>query len=245
MKKRIVISLWVFCLGAVVAVGQVPYIGPDIYIGEIFGTSNYGGTGGVSAFSVGTTACNLGDAEVAWYGATNQHPVIAHNLYRLEGTRFEQIGMSWLKHGFATLNGTYCSSCTPTAGQTLGVGCSDPYGSSTNGNRSNLGPRSEVNASIGYFPYPFGAPAYSGVLDRRLQVKDTDIDPTLHPTARYFVEAQYVTDDEISAGNHLDSIAWHEATFSETGGFYSMGSNEYRAWARAPRAPGGRKRATQ
>lgn len=222
MKTHFLIGLWFLSFGLVVAVGQTPYIGPDIYIGEIFGTSNYGGQGGVSAFAVGTTACNVGDTEVAWYGPTNQHPVIAHNLFRLEGMRFEQIGMSWLKHGFATLNGTYCAPCSPTAGQTLGVGCSDPYGPSTNGNRSNLGPRSEVNASIGYFPYPFGSPSYSGPLDRRLQAKDVDIDPTLHPTARYFVEAQYVTDDEISAGNHLDSIAWHEVTFSETGGVYSM-----------------------
>ena len=197
-------------------------IGPDIVVGEIIGTSNYGSVNGISAFSVGTTSCNAGDQLIGWYANTNQHPVIAQNLLRLEGGRFEQLGMSWLKHGFGTMNGTYCSPCSPTQGQTLGVGCSDPYSSGTNGMQTVLGPRCEISASQGYFPYPFGSPPISSPIDRRLQVKNTDIDPSLHPTARYFVEVQYVSPDDAMSGNGTNSSSWRQALFTELGGFYSM-----------------------
>ncbi len=216
------LTLAACCLCLILSVASAQGIGPDIVVGEIVGTSNYGSFGGISAFSVGTTSCNAGDQIIGWYANTNQHPVIGQNLLRLESGRFEQIGMSWLKHGFGTMNGTYCSPCSPTAGQTLGVGCSDPYSSGTNGMQSVLGPRSEVNASQGYFPYPFGSPPYSSQIDRRLQVKNTDIDSGLHPSARYFVEVQYVSPDDAGAGNGTNSSSWREALFTEVGGFYSM-----------------------
>ena len=43
--------------------------------------------------------------------------------------RFEQIGQSWLKHGFRAFQDPLCSgSCIPTTDEYLGVNCSDPYG---------------------------------------------------------------------------------------------------------------------
>ena len=65
---------------------------------------------------------------------TNDHPVIAQNLYRIMDGRIEQIGMSWLKHGFCALQQNACNTCTGNGnGSALGTGCSDPYGSSLNG----------------------------------------------------------------------------------------------------------------
>lgn len=220
MSRSLLAALIIFVLMTPGATSQG--IGPDIVVGEITGVTNYGSSGGVSAFSVGTTSCNAGDQIIGWYAGTNQHPVIAQNLFRLEGGRFEQLGMSWLKHGFGTMNGTYCSPCSPTQGQTLGVGCSDPYSSGTNGMQSVLGPRSEVLPSQGYFTYPFGSPAYNGNIARRLQAKNTDIDPALHPNALYFVEAQYVSPDDATSGNGTNSSAWRRAMFTENGGFYTM-----------------------
>jgi hypothetical protein len=96
------------------------------------------------------------------YCDSDQQPVIAQNLYRLAGGRFEQIGMSWLKHGFLSTNSpnAACNPQQPCAGapfggDQLGVGCTDTYTGSLNGHRP-AGMRSEVNATTGTFPFPLG-----------------------------------------------------------------------------------------
>ena len=59
--------------------------------------------------------------------------MIPMNMYRLKvvdgAQRFEQIGQSWMKHGFTALQFDACDfGCTPHPnGTRLGVGCSDPY----------------------------------------------------------------------------------------------------------------------
>ena len=148
------------------------------------------------AFSIGTNSCNVGDVWANWISFTNDHPVIAQHMYRLKNGRFEQIGMSWLKHGFFALSGSLCSGiggCQGDfSGRHLGVGCSDPYSASLNGQAGNLGPRSDVNAHTGEFPYPWSAPPIDPIIGRRLQVRFDDIDPDLNEGALYFFEAQYV-----------------------------------------------------
>jgi hypothetical protein len=105
-------------------------LAPDIIVGGISDVGNYGteSGAGISAFSIGTTSCNLGTCDAIWEGGgSNQHPVIAQNMYRLKDSRFEHIGQSWLKHGFATLSGNLCSNdCNSAGSQALGVNCSDP-----------------------------------------------------------------------------------------------------------------------
>ena len=125
-----------------VALGLEPSEGPVKWPELVDGADT------VFAFSVGTTSCNIGNQNLSWVGSTSAHPVIGQNLYRLKDGRLEQIGMSWLKHGFGALQGSLCMPCQGTGSwSALGVGCSDPYGSSLNGSQGPLGPRSEVNAA--------------------------------------------------------------------------------------------------
>ena len=125
-------------------------------------------------------------------------PVIAQNMYRLKNDRFEQVGQSWLKHGFTALTQDICDcGCNGEGGSVLGVGCSDPYCCGLNGSQGGLGPRFEVNPSKGEYLYPFTAKDQTGdSIYKRLQVKISDLDPALDGGGQYFVEGHYVTPDD-------------------------------------------------
>ncbi|HKI04739.1 MAG TPA: hypothetical protein VKK31_22360 [Thermoanaerobaculia bacterium] len=223
-------------------------IGPDVTVFQLSGTQSYGSSGGFVGYSIGTTSCNRGDTPLNWCnsgsgcapGATSEdHPVIAQNLYRLKNGRFEQIGMSWLKHGFVSTNSTTggCAgssgqSCVspPAGGRQLGIGCTDPYGSSLNGNRP-LGRRSEVNATSGLFPFPPGGGGSTAtVYDQRVKVATADVDSALNPGALYFAEAQYIANDDAGSGNALNNASHRRVTvgagpsfnLSLTGTFFEM-----------------------
>ena len=200
-------------------VNACPTAGPDVYVGDLSDMDFYGtvdvdpgaATLNVSAFSVGTNACNLGDVPVLWIDhnstpgyQSNQHPTIAQNMYRLKDGRFEQIGQSWLKHGFVSTNSPFCSSsCVspPMGGDQLGVNCSDLYGAGLNGSQGSLGPRSQVNATTGVYPHPYTAPAAPATIGRRLQVLTNDVTPALNPNAVYVVDGHYVTQDDAQWAN--------------------------------------------
>ncbi len=192
--------------------------GADVIVGDLEGPIiRWGEVGGISAYSVGTHSCNVGDVPLPWIANTNEHPVIAQNLYRLHDGRFEQIGMSWLKHGFSALTLDLCSGdCVdPGTSSQLGVGCSDPYNAGLNGNQTGsagnggLGPRFEVNAATGFFQYPYTAQGMGGnAIYKRLQVHSDDLDAALYPGALYFIEGQYVSAADALAGND-DNNASH------------------------------------
>ena len=203
--------------------GCTPSTGPDVIVGDLFGIARYGTIGGISAYAFGTTSCNIGNMTLDWDADTRHHPVIAQNLYRLKDGRFEQMGMSWLKHGFAAVTGDLCCTCqNPGNGQVLGVGCSDPYASSLNGDQDGtvggcgitcggLGPRYEVNASTGFFEYPYDTITESGdAIYKRLQVAIDDLDPAPNAGALYFGEAHYVTPDDAAAGNHNNNASYEQ-----------------------------------
>ena len=207
--------------------------GPDLIVGDVAANPvdpflTFGPLDGVMAYGFSTTACNVGDAPVSWISAgaeevRNRHPVIAQNMFRLKDGRFEQIGQSWLKHGFCGENEALCEPClveNHTGCQSLAVGCSDPYGAELNTAFPTfhlfLGPKSDVNAASGAFPYSDTGictwcplPTFTDV-DRRLQVQVSDVDPAMNPGARYFIEAQYVSPDEAAAGNATDNVSWRE-----------------------------------
>jgi len=167
MKARILIGTFA-AAGLALGVGQmtataVPgdggtsdtQVGTDVIVGAINGVSNYGTNtvNGVAlyGYAFGTTSCNIGTAVLRWSQASSFHPVIPQNCYRIKNNRIEQIGMSWMKYGFCALQESLCMTCQTggvgcgSSQSTLGVGCSDPYGSSLNGTQSGLGPRSHVN----------------------------------------------------------------------------------------------------
>jgi hypothetical protein len=198
--------------------------GPDVTVISFSGSGlgNYGASAGVHAYSIGTTSCNVGNVPVWWcdsntsYCSDEQHPVIAQNLFRLKSGRFEQIGMSWLKHGFVSTNSA-SATCLPgvgcqqpqRGGDQLGIGCTDTYGSSLNGSRP-LGMRSEVNPTTGVFPFPYTAVGSSTVIDQRIQVEETDLDPALNPGALYYAEGQYIAADDARAGNGLNNASYRQ-----------------------------------
>ncbi len=208
--------------------GEVGAFGADVIVGILHSTlGSYGSEGGISAFAVGTTSCNQGDAELLWISSTNQHPVIGQNMFRLKDDRFEQIGMSWLKHGFTALQMDDCNlGCQSSGtGTRLGIGCSDPYTAGLNGQQSYLGPRWQVDAHAGYFPYPPTRPPLTGsAIERRLQVHDVDLDPAQNPGAVYYTSSQYVAGDDAQAGNGNNNESYARISV-----WWDSGSSRYRA----------------
>jgi hypothetical protein len=187
-------------------------VGPDVTVSSLTDVGAYGQSLGITAFAVGTVACNVGNQPVQWTQNNNQHPVIAQNMYRYLNGELQQIGQSWLKHGFASTNSPGCGSCIqpPGGGSQLGVGCTDAYGSGLNGSQTYLGPRYQVNAATGAYPWPHASPTGDATIRGRLQVKNGDLDPAANAGARYFVEAHYVTADDAIAGNKNNNASWQE-----------------------------------
>jgi hypothetical protein len=239
--RRRAVALIVASSAAVAAVAvhaqQGGGVGPDLVVYGFTDIDSYGAEDGFAAYALGTDTCNRGDQPVEWCdqdfdcgaGATPaDHPVVAQNLYRLKDGRFEQIGMSWIKHGFSSANssdpgcaGAQGQSCAqPPAGQNqLGIGCTDPYAAFFNGDRP-LGPRSEADAASGEFPFPPTSPGppYT-VYDQRIKVAIADLDPASNPGAVYFVEGHYVAPDDAQAGNGLNNASHGRATVGGAPGY--------------------------
>ena len=212
--------------------GQI--VGPDLISAEIPSPiNNYGGSGGITGYSIGSVGCNIGDQEVSWVGSTSQHPIIGQQLYRLKDGRFEQIGLAWAKHEFVAVAEDYCQlGCiqpTPFDGSQLGVHCSHPSAADLNGKQTRLGPRGQINAFTGVFPYyftqvPYPPPGFYEIhTGRRLQVHDADLDPGVNLPASYFAEIQYIAADECAAGNGINSISYRQVEVIEQGyGVYNL-----------------------
>ena len=204
--------------------------GPDVTVYELQGIGNWGAENGIRGYSVATTSCNSGDQPINWCdnaggcgnGTTiRDHPVIAQNMYRLKDGRFEQIGASWLKHSFESVNfsGTGCGngSCVnpPLGSNQLGVGCTDPYTTGMNGNRP-LGPKSEVNAATGAFPFPPSVPApIVTIWHQRMAVAETDLASAQNPGALYFVEGHYIAPDDAMADNGRNNASYRRVTVAD------------------------------
>lgn len=206
-------------LAQTAAVGPRPNQFPDVIVSGVGASTTdllyYGTTGGISSYAMGSVSCNIAtnSSHVAiWIDGAgtfgNQHPVIGGQVYRLANNRFQQIGISWLKHGFCAADASNCLSLA-NPGTTvplspngscdwLGTGSTDTYSASLNGSQTSAGPRSEVNPWTGQFPYPYvlGSTGTFNCLGKRLQLKKTDLDPATWPTAQYFGEVVYICTDE-------------------------------------------------
>jgi subtilisin-like proprotein convertase family protein len=180
--------------------------GPDVIVGDLSSTQQFGSNATQVGVAVGTTSCNNGTVALHWFSYPNtDHPVIPQNLYRMSGgasndERFEQIGQSWLKHAFAAAAGNFCGFGCTSGGGGLGPGCSDPYGASLNASQGSLGSRAWVNPFTGVFPSnsrEHGLHSDAGTAPtHRALVEMTDLNTTMNPGATYFAEAQYVTPHE-------------------------------------------------
>jgi len=176
---------------------------------------------GRAGLSMSTTSCNFGNVNVPWeapnFVLQENHPGIAMQLYREMGGRFEQVGTSWIKHGFFALSNSQCIPCqNPSNGTFLGVGCSDTYATSNNADRQYLGPRDEWNPHTGTWEcngsYFDGAPAdclrsvdgseVPNGVDHRLEAFDSDLD---NDNATYLYEAYYIVNGDQSLDNNIGS----------------------------------------
>lgn len=206
----------------------------DVKLGILNSITQLGHTGsfpnGRAGLSMATTSCNVGDVNVTWLAAMNEnHPGIAMQLYRDMGGRFEQVGVSWIKHGFFALSNSQCTACqNPSPGTFLGVGCSDTYGTSNNGDRFWLGPRDEWNPHAGTWEctgsYFDGTPVNcirdengsgNGPVDHRLEAFDYDLD---NDGATYYYEAYYMVngdqDDDNNIGSRRCTMSWGGSSWS-------------------------------
>ncbi len=195
-------------------------IGPDVMVWRLSDVANWGTEGGITAFSVGTVSCNIGDEELSWRDSgpnSDKHPVIGANMYRLKDGRFEQLGQTWLKHGFCALDGNECLGCQANGScDWLGVGCSDPYSAGLNGQQQFLGPKSQVNPYTGVFPFPHPTPP-NGTISGRLQVHLSDVLPADNPGAVYWLEGHYVTPDDAQAGNGYNNVSYRRINVQNNG----------------------------
>ena len=172
--------------------------------------------GGRIAISPSATVRNLGPGDVQWYRAiapatpVGPHPFLILNFYRLSGGVLEQIGRADVKHAFFATN----EICGCTAGNILYAGCQDVYGVSTNLDRTNLAPRSEVNAhtaswtSLGshFDGVPVndyrdhGGDSAHDSFEHRLVVREPDLQT---PGARYFYDGWYLGPNDPNLGNSM------------------------------------------
>ncbi len=228
-------SAWAACPG--------PSNGPDLIVGTLaqlqgsqqivsFGSDSLNGHTYV-AFSVGTTSCNIGNTTVNWYpDPDDRHPVISQNCFRLKPdaagyTRFEQIGQTWAKHGFAALAQSVCCACTnPGTFEKLGVGCSDPYAAGRNGTQGDVSPRWQINPVTGEHAEPTANPPFTGAnTGRRLRIDVLDLEPstTRNAPTKYFVEGQYNTEDDAAAGNQNNNASYRQISVNGSGSNWTFG----------------------
>jgi hypothetical protein len=204
--------------------------GPDGIDGEVVLTPNVSLINNVNQGSVratipddplGTSAA-LWAADVPWYTKfsansaphnNDQHPFLVWNMYRLDPNgAITQIGRSGLKHAFATTNsGAECDSCN--GNNVLGRACQDTYGVSSNDSAYDLGPRNELLPASGIWGRcgsiydsncdgNYDSPSL-GYYDFRMITRESQIAPSLHSGAQWFIEAWYVIRDDINIFNSM------------------------------------------
>lgn len=186
---------------------------------------------GTDGISMSTTSCNVGTIDVPWQQAMDEdHPSIAMCLFREMNGRFEQVGISDMKHGFFALSNSQCTPCqNPSDGTFLGVGCSDTYGVSNNADRNWLAPRSEIDPHKAQWTclashFAGGQPdcvrrhGGSGhtAAQHRLAVKDSELG---NAGATYYYEANYIVEGD---GNLQNNIGSRRCTMSWGGSSWSF-----------------------
>ncbi len=221
----------ILSVSAVLVRAETP--APDIIYSDCTSVSHYGPVGTKHAYSLGSNTCNIGDANAHWTNSGS--PALAMNMYRLKDGRMMQIGLGFCKTACCAAAGNFCGlACNGAGGQWLGAGCRDVYGAGYNAGQTKLAPRSALNPFTGAFS---SFPAVTGdAIFRRLQVDQADLDPAQNANSLYFIEGQYVTDDDIPARKGDNNSSYKRVTI--TAGTYEavvsgnmvVGVPAIRAW---------------
>lgn len=186
---------------------------------------------GTAALSMSTTSCNVGTVDVPWYAAMEEnHPSISMSLYRVLNDRMEQVGISWIKHGFFALSNSDCTACQhPSDGSFLGVGCSDTYATSNNSDRNWLGPRKEIDPYRAHWTCTgshfageqndcirrHGSSGHSST-DHRLVAEDADLNLA---GATYYYQGYYIVNGD---GNRHNNLGSRRCTMNWSGGQWNF-----------------------
>jgi hypothetical protein len=232
-----------------------------LFLPEVLGrTGTY--PDGVNGIASWTTVCNLGSVDIPWQAAMDaDHPVIGLLLARELGGRFEQISArSHVKHAYFAASESSCGSCSPTDGTKLGIGCSDTYDPSANGNPFMLGPPDEVDPWLGVWNpvcslFDRGDPPVAPPLDcdglrsfdavqafglgpvgNRMRVKDGDL---AAPGAVFWQQAFFLVAGEGEAlrednlGSNAFVAAWNGTGWSLSGSGLVVHGSVLRRWSGA------------
>ncbi|MHC5115264.1 MAG: hypothetical protein ACYTGP_12650 [Planctomycetota bacterium] len=220
MKTLLTLAAGTLFMGAV-ATGAPP----DIFVSTLGPDWANWEQGDHRAYAVGHTTCNVGGEALSWSAITNQHPVFGQNMFRLTGDGIEQIGQGWLQHAFCALSQNACGgSCQATDCGTLGAGCSSPNTAATQGSQFGAGPKYEVNASTGVFPYPPADPPFAGFTARRLRVLRADVEAASNPGALWFIEGQRVHfEDAPEEGAVSDNASYRRILLDPAGAMTGFG----------------------
>src|SRR5688572_30801915 len=201
--------------------------GADAALCRLLNTRSWGRVGDIHAYSIQTDTWNVGDENLTWQEFTPIHPIMAQNVFRYRGGRIEQIGLSWIKHGFCALQQAGCGPCNVQGGclDFLGTGCRDPYSANLNGNQMRLGPRSEVNASAAAFEFPFtlGWQQTGDAIFKRIQIHDDDINPALNAGAIYYIEGHILHAQEGTSPRRHNNATHEVVTPVASGTTYELG----------------------
>ncbi|MEM9531709.1 MAG: hypothetical protein AAGA23_12380 [Pseudomonadota bacterium] len=168
------------------------------------------------------------------YGV-DQGGLLVWNFYRLAADGvMTQIGRSAVKHGWNSMN----SSCGCRSGRVIGPGCTDLYSVGNNSDQDVLGPREEITAAPVLWEKvnsiwdqngdgrcdtlnPNGVPhdaswcsSPASEFERRMVVREAALSEA---GARYFLDAWYLTRDDI---NIFNSMGYQEVapTFNASSG---------------------------
>ena len=184
--------------------------GGDIILSNIPDITSYGPVNGIRAYSLGSGTCNIGNTNLEWINAGS--PAMGMNAFRLHDGRLMQIGIGNCKTACCVANTNGCGLTCSGSGTGLRAGCKDTYSASFNASQSKLAPRSVINPFTGQFT---SFPAITGdAIFRRLQIKETDLNPTNFPNALYFAEGIYVSTGDAVNQNWLNNATYQRVTFS-------------------------------
>ncbi len=180
---------------------------------------------GNNGFALTVTVCNKGTVKVTWLAPMQEdHPFIAFLVARELDGRMEQISdRSYVKHAFNAQTSSFCDTCQEPpggGGSVLGLGCSDTYSTTTNGDHYWLGPPDEIDPWLGEWSkfcshFDMGEPAVAPPADcdglrsltfamaqalnpvgHRINVSDQELDVS---GATFYYQSQYVVRGEPEA----------------------------------------------